>query len=1041
MAEKIDGIEVHIGANTSDFNKGMASAKTALASFNKDTQKISAGMVAFGSAVGTIFGNVITKAFGSLNREMDGAIARFDSINNFPKVMANLGIGAKDSQAAISTLSDKLLGLPTTLDAGARAVQRFTSANGNVKASTAMFLALNNAILAGGADMSVQSTALEQLSQAYAKGKPDMMEWRSAMTAMPAQLKQVANAMGYVDASALGEALRSGKVSMNDFMATLIKLNKTGINGLPNLATQAKNATGGIATSIVNMKTAIQRGLADIMNAIGQSNIASFFNGVAKAIGTAANYIAAFVKVAVSAAQALASLFGGGAKTSVASNIETATSAANNLKTSVGGVAGGLNDATGAAKKLKNQLASFDEMNVLTEPDSGGGGSGGGGGGSIGDLGNLDFDFDTSKLGKVESEIDKIAKRIKKALEGMFDFDKIGKAIKRFADDVKKFLEPVGKIIGDLWNDYLKPLISWTGNELLPAFLNALGGAINLIGSVLGKFWDAFLKPFIDAFLVPIAQFTGGVIVSVLNGIGNALRGIAENDDAVYYLAQGVKLLLEAFAAYKVITLADQAITSFVNSMRIAAAGIPAQQAIIETGGGAFSKLGAAAGAASAGVGGLKGILAGIGETIFSPMTIAVGGAVLAMQAFEAISIAVKTAQIAATTAEREWRTAQEEAQKAVQMQTDAIARQKQLKDEIANATKNVTNATLNYMGKQDALTAAQKEADKKLKEYGLTMQQAEALIKRIENGDTSLTTKEREVAEAVLKTKQAEDNLKAATEELKNKKGELKTKNEEYENQAWKTIMAQEKEAAIAKLQKGDFEGLAQSLLDLSKKELTYQDANGKTVTMAKEKSKDMADYIMRELGRIDDGQGKFWQMMVDKSGASLSKIADATKKMTPEFKQSGINFCEGIVAGLNARQAKVYAKAREMGYNANYAFNQALKIKSPSRVMMQSGKWFDEGIAIGIGGNANMVEKAATSVAQVANTSFSDMLNPITDSYTGALADAGLKVKTSIGETIEANANPHITVKVGEDTLIDKVIDGINQASFLQNRGVINI
>ena len=47
-----------------------------------------------------------------------------------------------------------------------------------------------------------------------------MMEWRTAMTAMPAQLKQVATAMGYVSADELGEALRNGTVSMDEFMDT-----------------------------------------------------------------------------------------------------------------------------------------------------------------------------------------------------------------------------------------------------------------------------------------------------------------------------------------------------------------------------------------------------------------------------------------------------------------------------------------------------------------------------------------------------------------------------------------------------------------------------------------------------------------------------------------------------------------------------------------------------------------------------------------------------------------------------------------------------
>ncbi|MGO5579078.1 tape measure protein, partial [Catenibacterium mitsuokai] len=114
--------------------------------------------------------------------------------------------------------------------------------NSNISRSTDMFLALNNAILAGGASSEIQKSALEQLSQSYAKGKPDMFEWRSAMTAMPAQMKQVAEAMGFVNASALGEALRNGTVSMDQFMDTIMKLNTQGINGYQSFEEQARNA-------------------------------------------------------------------------------------------------------------------------------------------------------------------------------------------------------------------------------------------------------------------------------------------------------------------------------------------------------------------------------------------------------------------------------------------------------------------------------------------------------------------------------------------------------------------------------------------------------------------------------------------------------------------------------------------------------------------------------------------------------------------------------------------------------------------------------
>ena len=213
----------------------------------------------------------VSKAISVISQNMDSAISRFDTMNNFPKVMKNLGIGADEADESIKTLSNRLQGLPTTLNDAASSVQRLTSKNGDIRKSTNMFLALNNAILAGGASSQIQASALEQISQAYAKGKPDMMEWRTMMMAMPAQLKQVAIAMGYVDADALGESLRNGTTSMDDFMNTIIKLNTEGVGEFANFEEQARNATGGVATSITNMKTAVVRGITGMIEEVNTS--------------------------------------------------------------------------------------------------------------------------------------------------------------------------------------------------------------------------------------------------------------------------------------------------------------------------------------------------------------------------------------------------------------------------------------------------------------------------------------------------------------------------------------------------------------------------------------------------------------------------------------------------------------------------------------------------------------------------------------------------------------------------------------------------
>lgn len=215
---------------------------------------------------GGLITKAITKGMGVISSSIDGAITRLDTMNNFPKVMANLGQSADDSSKAIKKLSDKLIGLPTTLDAGVSAVQRFTSKNNDVAKSTDIFLAVNNAILAGGASMDIQTSALEQLSQAYAKGKPDMMEWRTLQMAMPAQLNQVAKAFG-MTADEMGEALRNGGLSMDDFINKIMELNKTGVGEFASFEEQARNSTGGIATNITNLKTAITRGVANVIGA------------------------------------------------------------------------------------------------------------------------------------------------------------------------------------------------------------------------------------------------------------------------------------------------------------------------------------------------------------------------------------------------------------------------------------------------------------------------------------------------------------------------------------------------------------------------------------------------------------------------------------------------------------------------------------------------------------------------------------------------------------------------------------------------------
>lgn len=229
---------------------------------------VSMGSITKGVLAATGITKALSAAWNMVSNSMDGAISRIDTMNNFSTVMKNMGISAKDSQDVIESLSDELVGLPTTLNDAAASVQRLTSYNGNIKSSEKIFLAMNNAILAGTNNTQMQAAALEQLTQAYTKGKPEMQDWKTLLQAMPAQLKQVALAMGYSGTNELYENLQAGTVTMDDFMNTLVKLNDEGVAGFASLNDQARANTAGIATSIQNMKTAVTRGVANVIQSL-----------------------------------------------------------------------------------------------------------------------------------------------------------------------------------------------------------------------------------------------------------------------------------------------------------------------------------------------------------------------------------------------------------------------------------------------------------------------------------------------------------------------------------------------------------------------------------------------------------------------------------------------------------------------------------------------------------------------------------------------------------------------------------------------------
>lgn len=547
MATEIDDLRVKITADASGVSKGTTAAKKELSGFAQSANGSFGTISTKAVAVGNIIAKVFMKAFQAITAQMGDAIKRVDTLNNFPRVMQNMGISATTAQKSINYLQDKLQGLPTTLDQAANAVQRFTASNHNLEASTKMFEGVNNMLLASGQSAEAMAAALEQLSQAYAKGKPEMQDWKTLLQTIPGQLGQVAQAMGYADSSALYAAFQNGKVNMNDFMKTVVRLNKEGENGFASFEDQALSSTNGIQTSITNLKTAITRGIANIVDAIGQSNIAQFFKGVASAISTATNYVAAFVRVVLTAINAIRAIFGQSSlqfgKTSTSAS-EAADSVAG-VGAAASDAAGDIDDATGSAKKLAKQLAGFDEMNVLKEQDSGsGGGSSGAGGANLAgiDLGALDFGEITDPI---QEAYDKLM-----GLFGNLDLSKWHKALRNFQKGAVKAFDIVKSAGISAWDNLFKPLAKYVAENTLPDYLNGIGEAMQRLDpSTWSRGFDGFfsglettIEGVLDIF-TPVSNAVSGFLAVMGNivippalsalgvifeQIGTFLKGIGE---------------------------------------------------------------------------------------------------------------------------------------------------------------------------------------------------------------------------------------------------------------------------------------------------------------------------------------------------------------------------------------------------------------------------------------------------------------------------------------------------------------------------------
>ena len=303
------------------------------------------------------------------------------------------------------------------------------------------------------------------------------------------------------------------------------------LRGLTSMATGLLNnlkTNEQFSSSLAQVKSNLMIAFTPIYEAILPA-----INALMSALSIATQYIASFISA----------IFG---KTFEQS--KQATQGLINAKSAMGEY-GDSAKAAGKAAKDALGLASFDEINSLNSQNSNSGGAGGGGA----DIPTLV----TPKLetSSVDGAMKKLANKIK-AYFSTFNFEPLIQSFNKVKASVEPIINNLGKIIKWFFVEILDPLAHWTISDLLPAFLNLLAGALDFLNPILEVFmslgdwlWNSFLQP--------IASWTGGIIVDVLNGLADVLTNVGNWISEHKPIVETFIIILGSFAlAWGIITTA-----------------------------------------------------------------------------------------------------------------------------------------------------------------------------------------------------------------------------------------------------------------------------------------------------------------------------------------------------------------------------------------------------------------------------------------------------------------------------------------------------
>lgn len=477
----VDALNVRIGVNISSLQNGLKKCLSQLEGLQAKTtgtaNKIQSSFDGIGRVADKV-GKTIAAAF-AVNKIIDFGKAAIDAGSDLTEVQNVVDTVFGSMSESINEWSKNAM---TAFGLSETSAKRYTSTMGAM---------LKSSGITGEAmkTMSVNMTSLAaDMASFYNLSSDTAFEKiRAGLSGETEPLKQLGINMSVanMEAYAMSQGITKAYSSMSQAEQTILRYNY-----LLSVTADAQHDFERTSTSWANQTRVLAENINKLKTVIGQ--------GLIQALTPLINIFNQLIAKVIEFAQSIAAAFGAESGDSSGGLSDTAASA--------GDTADNLESADKAAKKLKNTISGFDELNIISD-----------------DTESEDNANDALSNLSPNSVYDSIGSGI----------DGISEKMKAFSELLKEKLQPVAELAKDIKSSFVEAFDEEMCSRLLGNLKDGLLTAVDIVGAFAESFDKAWKKNDAGTKLLESIGNTFNNILGLANDIGSSIAQALKSDAGI----------------------------------------------------------------------------------------------------------------------------------------------------------------------------------------------------------------------------------------------------------------------------------------------------------------------------------------------------------------------------------------------------------------------------------------------------------------------------------------------------------------------------